>query len=421
MNYKPSVFNFEIPFDDRYILYNTYSGALSLIDRPLADSNVEEIRKELVRQGFIVDERLNETNRFLIERNREMYTSRIRYLHIEIAPTMTCQAHCWYCFENTSKEKHTMSPTIVQDVIKYIIERIEFSQCERLTLLFFGGEPLLAVEQMVTIGSEIKRICQSKNIMFHSEIISNGLLFTEKTANMIISAINLTNIQITLDGIRETHNHSKGISCFDTVIDNIVRNVEKTKISIRLNVSSKNCGEIEPLVDYLLCEKGLDGKIRIYLARVDDLDSCGLSGEVCLDNFSFVDFREQFMHRAMKKYKSFDPNDLLPDIKRNYCGYEKISQILIGPEGELYRCQRTLSDKENAIGDIYNGSFYRDEELSLLRSLPEECIAPCNLLPTCFGGCPNERRKGKPLLYCELKKKQIEKGIKNYVETMIFD
>ena len=421
MNYKYSVFNLEIPFNDRYILYNTYSGALSLLDTPLADGDEKEICEDLIRQGFFVDARINETNRLLVERNRELYTFRIRYLHIEIAPTMTCQARCWYCFENTATEKHTMSQTVVQDVIKYIIERIELSQCERLTLLFFGGEPLLAIEQIMTIGVEIKKICQSKNIIFYSEIISNGLLFTEKTADKIISAINLTNIQITLDGTRETHNHSKGIPCFDSVVDNIIRNAGKIKISIRLNVSSKNYGEICPLVDYLLCEKRLDGKVRIYLARVDDLDSCGLPGENCLDNFSFVDFRDQFMRSAMKKYKSFDPNDLLPDIKRNYCGYEKISQILIGPEGELYRCQRTLSDKKNAIGDIYNGSFYQDEELSLLRTLPEECTAPCNLLPTCFGGCPNERRKGRPLSYCELKKRQIEKDITTYVETMISD
>lgn len=420
MNYKPSVFNIEIPYNDRFIIYNTYSGALSLLDSPLADSD-EKMRENLARQGFFVDERLNETNRLLIERNRELYTSRIRFLHIEIAPTMACQARCWYCFENTLKEKHTMSPTVVQDVIKYITKRIERSQCERLTLLFFGGEPLLAADQIVAIGSEIKRICQSKNIMFHSEIISNGLLFTEQTADAIISAINLTKIQITLDGIKETHNHSKGIDCFDTVIDNIVRNADKTKISIRLNVSSKNYGEIEPLVDYLLGERELDGKVRVYLARVDDLDSCGLPGEGYLDNYSFVDFRDQFMRRAIKKYKSFDPSDLLPDIKRNYCGYEKISQILIGPEGELYRCQRTLSDKKNAIGDIYSGSFYRDEELSLLRTLPQECTAPCNLLPACFGGCPNERRKGKSISYCELKKKQIEKDIITYVETMLSD
>ena len=181
MNYKPSVFNVEIPFNDRYIVYNTYSGALSLLDSPLADSS-KEIHEDLVRQGFFVDKRLNETNRLLVERNRELYTSRIRYLHIEIAPTMNCQARCWYCFENTAKEKHTMSQAVVQDVIKYIIERIELSQCERLTLLFFGGEPLLATEQIMTIGSEIKKICLIKNIVFHSEIISNGLLFTEKTA-----------------------------------------------------------------------------------------------------------------------------------------------------------------------------------------------------------------------------------------------
>ena len=108
----------------------------------------------------------------------------------------------------------------------------------------------------------------------------------------------------------------------------------------------------------------------------------------------------------------------LPDIKRNYCGYEKTSQIMIGPDGELYRCQRTISKKENAVGDIYNGFYYPDNELSLFRGIDEICLNHCNLLPTCYGGCPNERRKGKPLSYCKLKREQVIKDLITYVDVI---
>lgn len=419
MDYKESVFNLEIPFRQGHIVYNTYSGALILIKQPLHEYFQTNSLDDLVKQGFLVDSRLNEVNRLIVERNRELYTSRIKYLHIEIAPTMKCQARCWYCFEHNYGQKHTMTKKIAADTVDYIKNRITQSQCDEFCLLFFGGEPLLAFDSIMYIGSKIKAFCNEKNVKFHSEIITNGIGFTLDIADRIVSEIALTKVQITLDGLKATHDAAKGISCFDAVVKNIVETADRTNISVRINVSSKNKSEIADLVNYLLNEKHLDGKIRIYLARVDDLDSCGFPDNSCLDNFSFVDFRNTLIRTALKKYKSFLISDLLPDIKRNYCGYEKISQIMIGPSGELYRCQRMLGSSSNAIGDIYSGSFYPDQELSLLRTLDVRCIQSCNLLPTCFGGCPNERRKGSPISYCTLKREQVEKDIITYVETLL--
>lgn len=92
---------------------------------------------------------------------------------------------------------------------------------------------------------------------------------------------------------------------------------------------------------------------------------------------------------------------------------------MIGPDGELYRCQRTMGNRKNAIGDIYAGSFFSTSELSLIRPLDDSCLSNCNLLPICFGGCPNERRKGKALTYCLLKKMQIEKDLFTFDDSII--
>lgn len=106
-------------------------------------------------------------------------------------------------------------------------------------------------------------------------------------------------------------------------------------------------------------------------------------------------------------------------LKEIIVGYEKVPQIMIGPDGELYRCQRTMGNRKNAIGDIYAGSFFSTSELSLIRPLDDSCLSNCNLLPICFGGCPNERRKGKALTYCLLKKMQIEKDLFTYVTAKL--
>ncbi len=420
MKYKSSVFNVEIPFGEKSILYNTYSGALSLLDQPL-EAAAETIGSDaLAEQGFLVDARIDEVNRLVMERNRELYTQRIRHLHIEVAPTMKCQARCWYCFENDLAEKQSMSPEVTKDTIAFIKKQIDKTQCEEMVLLFFGGEPLLASEQILLIGSEIWAYCKGKGVRFHSEVISNGIAFTPELADRMIPGINLMQLQITLDGLQPTHDSAKGIPCFERVIENVAANAGKTNISIRINVSEKNSHEVPALIDYLLSEKQLDGKVRLYLARVDDLDSCKIPEDGCLDNYSFVDFRNELIKTCIKKYKSFYLSDLLPDIKRNYCGYEKISQLMIGPCGELYRCQRTMGSASNSIGDIYTGSYYSDKELTLFRPLDAQCLQ-CSLLPTCFGGCPNERRKGKAITYCSLKREQIEKDLIAYVQAITSD
>ena len=116
--------------------------------------------------------RIDERNRLIVERNRELYTTRIRYLHIEIAPTMNCQAHCWYCFENACTEKHTMSKGVTLDTIEFIKTQILRSQCEELCLLFFGGEPLLAIDQIMTIGEAISSYCESNGKKYCKDSIT---------------------------------------------------------------------------------------------------------------------------------------------------------------------------------------------------------------------------------------------------------
>lgn len=142
MDYKPSVFNLEIPYQGKKLIYNTYSGALSFIEESLESIEREDLIAALAKQGFFVDKRINEVNRVIVERKRELFTYRIKHLHIEVAPTMQCQAHCWYCFEGGCSREEPMTQQVVLDTIDFIKKRILLSCCEEMGLLFFGGEPL---------------------------------------------------------------------------------------------------------------------------------------------------------------------------------------------------------------------------------------------------------------------------------------
>ena len=63
----------------------------------------------------------------------------------------------------------------------------------------------------------------------------------------------LTNVQITLDGVNEIHDAVKGVEgCFAQVCDNIDRLAKNSiDVSVRMNVSLSNIAEIQKLIEFL--------------------------------------------------------------------------------------------------------------------------------------------------------------------------
>ena len=137
---------------------------------------------------------------------------------ITIAPTMSCNARCYYCFENGST-KGNMSYEVAKQLVKFIDENcIE----RKLAISWFGGEPLLAVNTIDYITKELTK----RGIEISSTITSNGSLVN----NEIIKKFkkwNVRRIQITVDCIGEEYNKIKNYQgelnkkAFDLVESNI--------------------------------------------------------------------------------------------------------------------------------------------------------------------------------------------------------
>lgn len=416
MNYKESLFNIYIPCGDKHGVYNTYSGALVVLEKPLQSYFTESTIHDLAKQGIVVDKNLDEVLKLEMERRAEILCVKPYTLHIEISPTMNCQAKCWYCFEN-DKSSLVMNDNTMNSVIKFIKEQIQQTECKELSLLFFGGEPLLATSCIDDICTQIKEYCDSINVAFYITIITNGINATPSVIDNMQQRYTIKEIQITLDGMGDTHDRNKGIKCFDKVVSNIEAICDSVSIRIRINVSDNNQDEIIKLIDYLLVDKELDGRVSLYLARVDDSDS-DISNDEIMERKSFVDFRSEVLDKIMRRHKSMLLEDLLPDVKRHYCGYERVTQIMIDPSGDVYHCQRDLGVVDNAIGNIncWNNEYKGGSFFSL--DLDEKCRNNCALLPICYGGCPHERKKGKPITNCENKRRTITQDLKRYVELL---
>ena len=157
--YKESVFNIKIKVRDKWIIYNTSTGAMIRLDSKLNQAMCyDEQAKLLVDQGFVIDSVIDEINELEVNRKFGIYNLRPEVIHFSIAPTLQCQARCPYCFEQDIQYKKSMTSLTVQNVVNYIEDVLKSTRAKELRVNFFGGEPLLVKDKILDIGQSIERL-----------------------------------------------------------------------------------------------------------------------------------------------------------------------------------------------------------------------------------------------------------------------
>ena len=398
--YKESVFNIKIKVQDKWIIYNTSTGAMirldSKIDQAMSD---DKQAKSLADQGFIIDSVIDEINEMEINRKFGIYNLQPEAIHFSIAPTLQCQARCPYCFENDIPYKKNMTSSTAQNVVNYIEKVLKSTKAKELRVNFFGGEPLLVKEKILDIGSKLKAYCEKNNIGMNSRLVTNGILLDKDTAELLIRNANVRYVQITLDGMEQTYNKVKGVKGFKTVISNIIAICESVRVIIRLNILPNNREEILKLGRYLLIDCELRNKIEIYLAPVKCDYGCDISEDQCCSEEMFREFENLFRDTYGKYVKN---KEILPTRKQRACAFENVVNGCIGPEGEIYQCEKVFGRSEHIIGDVIKGKYRSERELDFFQDLDEKCKKrKCPLLPICYGGCPMERKTHTSSVNCD--------------------
>ena len=415
--YKPSIFN--IPFGEGG-LYNSYTGAIIKLPNTIEECITSNDSLELLyKQGFIVDAKMNELNRLAVRRKTAIYSKYHQVLKYVIALTNDCQAHCTYCFEHGINRNHFMNENTVEMVIKYIKGQAKENHAECIRITYFGGEPLLNIKAIERIGTELKEFCEKENIRLICNIITNGIGLTPDVAEML-KDIHVSFAQITLDGPREAYKAAKGIDAYDTVISNIKSVVDILPIDIRLNVTRNNQKDIIDVIEELLVEHNLVGRVQMTLAQVVDYVGCEFNSTLCLDAVEYANFvRGIYLKEGLKKEGNFKRIVLLPKVLRTFCGMENCTQYVIGPDGELYKCEHSVGKPDEIVGDVYTGSYYSDMEMDFYSEIPEKCMQEaCKFLPMCLGGCANERLHKHHIRDCEQVKEKHLLLLKTYLELV---
>lgn len=404
MGLKRSIYNTEVKkFDNGDILlFNSFSSALGVMNKSTQDIyyNIENINQDLNQysreikvmkdNGFLVNDELDEF-KVLDLKERLIKYDESRFLSLTIAPTLSCNMECPYCYEK--KNSVRMDYETQKNIVQFIKTRIESFNLKGLSIHWYGGEPLLEKDTIVNISKEVISICSERSVNYESFIVTNGVLLDSDTALTLRNECNITTAQITLDGVGENNNLTRklknGLDSFSIITENIEKCKDIVKISIRMNVSKDNISETSKMAEYV-SERDWAGKVFLYFAPVHSTtEENACIANTCFTNEEFAPINNELQKILIdKKLANEYP---YPRNMGLGCGGMRINTYVIGPSGELYKCWHHIGIEDKRVGNVKDGASLNSVHIDWLTvDYPDKC-KKCSILPICRGGCPDLR------------------------------
>ena len=420
MQFKPSMFNVPIRHDGSLYVFNTFSNGLSKftddVYAHIQDGTPEQTPylDALVAQGFVVPEPMEELNRLLVERIAYQY-GRSRSMQFLIVPSLACNLKCVYCYQRDVSFDHSvMDDETVERSIRFIQQTVERNPyAKRLKLNWFGGEPLLHPAIIKRMTDHFTQYCAEHDLEYSANVTTNGLLLTREVCDYLCQH-GLVSLQVTIDGDERfyvDYKHGKP-GDLERLVENVAYAAQFVDINIRFNTSAENRESILEIAS-ALAERLPMGRIQMYPARIYDCE--GIDGLTGLSPEEFDAFNQVFCERFSEF--DFDVEYSRVSERLAYCGSMRRDYAIIGPRGELYRCEHQIGQPDEVIGDVRYG-FYRNEaDMKFLNMpYPQEC-RNCNLLPYCCGGCPSDRICAHKQFDCDAFRKKFDAWVvKRYLE-----
>lgn len=281
---------------------------------------------------------------------------------LTVLTTTDCNLGCAYCFQNIGQDetggnrppriKHArLTSETIGSIIDFTRRQMAAVEIDRLSLLLFGGEPLLnlrGARELLTRAADLS--------LSTASMTSNGVLLTPPVAREL-NAAGLTSVQITFDGDHSEHDairvRRSGGGTFDTIVTNIARATESTSLhwQFRVNVSHHNLHGIDALVDRL--SDRLDpSRCSIYFAMVGDV-GVGYENSLARGTDLAEDFSRWYARALDRGFTVSRPK---ARTSCQSCGFKDGRYgAVVSADGTLSSCWDTAGMPEWRVGTITDG------------------------------------------------------------------
>ncbi len=347
----------------------------------------------LLEDGFLV--RKGQDQYADIKNTYEKHRFDPKTMTLSIAPTMSCNFSCDYCYQGDRKAKATMKPA-VQDALVAFVEK-SIPKINYLHTAWYGGEPMLRWQTIYKLADRFIDMCNANAIKYDAMMVTNGYLLTQEKAERLFRR-RVNTIQVTLDGPPELHNRRRPLKAggpsFDTILANLKKIVGIIPInfSIRVNVDARNCdmAGMDRLFQTLV-DNGLANKkgFSVYFAPVEAIT------RQCHDIAADLLAREEYARKELELYKMAIDRGVAgyryPPRFRGTCAAVRPNGYVVLPDGALHKCWDTVSNGDNAVGTLFDTDQVAENKthqrwLNWSPFKVEEC-SKCEILPVCSGAC----------------------------------
>jgi uncharacterized protein len=319
--------------------------------------------------------------------------------------TRNCNLRCYYCNELNNIDS-IMPFSIVADLIS---KSLRHPNMKSVKFVWHGGEPLLSGINFYKKILFLQNKCKNNSQKVKNVIQTNGTLLDDSWANFLRAGH--FSIGLSLDGPRKLHNihrfDAKGKGSFDDVLCGMdILNSYNIKYGV-LIVITENTLRFDPqeMFDFFLDNNIKDFSFLHRRPRSEPNRSYNSNS----DYVNLLKFNSYLIDIFDLWFEHDDPSIHIRE-------FENIIEILLGGKphicsltgncfgkflgininGDVYHCDRFVSDRDYELGNIIRDPFEAiidpkkiEYLLSLHQKVNSECKR-CEFFSICRGGCPHD-------------------------------
>jgi uncharacterized protein len=422
-----SRYNFHLPIKGGALMYNANTGALLQLrgaharslgralcrpaERPPLDRTSRALTADLVTGGFCISAGHDELAEI---RQRYWGARRDTPMVLTITTTMECNLACYYCYETRSHERLTTDR--VASIVDMARARLAASGKRSLHVDWYGGEPLLNLDFIESASLALQALCRTEDVRYAASVISNGTSWPPDVGGFV-ERHRIRQVQISFDGMRRHHDRrrryadrSSPASSFDQAVALVEALLDHVRVDLRFNIDRGNAADVLPFVRFARRRGWFARRFPAViqparLAAYSERSQFMRKAELRLDEYDTLRGAVRAEVAGATAVEEAEAPDGYPFPKSSVCAALASDSVVIGADGDLYRCGLQVGESGRSVGRLGGSTRI---PLPLLDARPADdgpwwaafdpttlpTCSRCSFLPICWGGCPKKHLEG---------------------------
>ena len=344
-----------------------------------------------------------------------------------------CNLACTYCYAeggSYGRPVRLLEPETARQAVRKLVD--DSGDKETVTLVIFGGEPLLNMPAVTAAVEEAQALSLEKGKKVFVSLTTNGTLLNPDIIEFLHT--NRIAVAVSLDGPADLHDANRpdlnGYGSYTTITGNLTGLLQgaTAAVAARVTLTPDQWPRIEEVFFHLL-ELGFHevGIAPVSPVRRELLPDAGQE-EALLQGFSAL---SRIFLKAAQSNRLLPFTNLIDLLARLHLGQTKsvscgagYGYLAVDTEGSFYVCHRLVGDESFRVGSLDQGVYPAEirRALDSVTCGKQEMCSGCWARTLCSGGCHYENHLRENQLglapggSCDFIRRWFQLGIELYAE-----